>query len=71
MRDPGREGARLPVPSLKLEGGNLLTGIRGRVRRVDSGVCTRMAEFLKIFIVGLSERLKLESEEEGRDGVCK
>jgi hypothetical protein len=30
-----------------------------------------MAEFLKILIVGLSERLKLESEEEGRDGVYK
>lgn len=49
----------------------MFTGIRSRVRRVDSGVCARMAEFLKILIVGLSERLKLESDEEGRDGVCK
>jgi hypothetical protein len=58
------------VLSLKLEGGNLFTGIRG-LRRADSGVCARIAEFLKTLIVGLSERLKLESEEEGRDGVCK
>lgn len=83
-REPGRDGARVPLASLKLDGGSLVVDTLGlttelwytdtcwaRERKVCSGVCARSAVLLNDLIVGLSERLKFESEEEGLEGVCK
>ena len=83
-REPGREGAREVLPSRKLDGGSLFVDtLSGRADTEPwntgtccalalsacSGVCARIADALNERIVGLSERLKLDIEEPGREGV--
>ena len=82
--EPGREGVRLAEPSLKLEGGNLLTDARAdrpivplytgtcctRALIADSGVCARVADCLNA-AEGLSDctLVDMDIEVEGLEGV--